>query len=177
MAGGASPAGPSDGRAAGPSDGRAAGPSDVARAVARARQAVAVLASPTLRSAVVGDGVLDDRTRTAVDAFDWVDEDGPDRALLGSTARTLQLLQAPAAALEFDRIGRMPHAEAERVPLSLRIVGIVGDRLGRDRPVSEPVLNAAIAMFAEDVAVVRRDAVDHGLLERTDDGAAYRFAR
>lgn len=152
-----------------------AGPSDVARAVARARQAVAVLASPTLRSALVGDGELDDRTRAAVDAFDWVDEHGPDRALLGSTARTLQLLQAPAAALEFDRIARMPHAEAERVPLSLRIVGIVGDRLGRARPISEPVLNAAIAMFAEDVAIVRRDAVDQGVLERTEDGASYRF--
>ncbi|MGL3198610.1 MULTISPECIES: DUF2087 domain-containing protein [Curtobacterium] len=153
-----------------------AGPSDVARAVARARQAVAVLASPTLRTALVGDGELDDRTRAAVDAFDWVDEHGPDRALLGSTARTLQLLQAPAAALEFDRIARMPHAEAERVPLSLRIVGIVGDRLGRARPVSEPVLNAAVAMFAEDVAIVRRDAVDQGLLERTGDGSSYRFA-
>ncbi|WJX98617.1 DUF2087 domain-containing protein [Curtobacterium sp. 458] len=152
-----------------------AGPSDVARAMARARQAVAVLASPTLRAALVGDGELDDRTRAAVDAFDWVDEHGPDRALLGSTARTLQLLQAPAAALEFDRIARMPHAEAERVPLSLRIVGIVGDRLGRTRPLTEPVLNAAIAMFAEDVAVVRRDAVDQGLLERTEDGASYRF--
>lgn len=152
-----------------------AGPSDVARAVARARQAVAVLASPTLRGALVGDGELDDRTRAAVDAFDWVDEHGPDRALLGSTARTLQLLQAPAAALEFDRIARMPHAEAERVPLSLRIVGIVGDRLGRTRPLTEPVLNAAIAMFAEDVAVVRRDAADQGLLERTEDGASYRF--
>ncbi len=152
-----------------------AGPSDVARAVGRARQAVAVLASPTLRGALVGGGELDDRTRAAVDAFDWVDEHGPDRALLGSTARTLQLLQAPAAALEFDRIARMPHAEAERVPLSLRIVGVVGDRLGRARPISEPVLNAAIAMFAEDVAIVRRDAVDQGVLERTEDGASYRF--
>lgn len=153
-----------------------AGPSDVARAVARARQAVAVLASPTLRTALVGGGELDDRTRAAVDAFDWVDEHGPDRALLGATARALQLLQAPAAALEFERIARMPHAEAERVPLSLRIVGIVGDRLGRARPVTEPVLNAAIAMFAEDVAIVRRDAVDQGLLVRTEDGASYRFA-
>ncbi len=130
---------------------RRSGAVDVARAVARARQAVAVLASPTLRGAQVGGGELDDRTRAAVDAFDWVDEHGPDRALLGSTARTLQLLQAPAA-LEFDRIARMPHAEAERVPLSLRIVGVVGDRLGRARPMTASRANAAIAMFAEDVA-------------------------
>ncbi len=157
------------------SSGASGAVTEVARAVARARQAVAVLASPTLRTALLGDGELDERTRAAVEAFDWVDEQGPDRALLGATARALQVLQTPAAALEFDRIGRMPHAREERVPLSLRIVRTVGDRLGRTRPIGEPVLNAAIAMFVEDVAIVRRDAVDHGLLERTDDGAAYRF--
>ncbi len=42
---------------------------------------------------------------------------------------------------------------------------------------SERELNAAIAMFCADVAIVRRDAVDLGVLERTDDGAAYRFTR
>ncbi|PCN48113.1 hypothetical protein Csp2054_08105 [Curtobacterium sp. 'Ferrero'] len=136
-----------------------------------------MLASPTLRAALLAGGELDERTRAAVDAFDWVDEHGPDQKLLGATARDLQVLQAPAAVLEFDRIARMPASDAERVPLSLRIVEVVGDRLGRARPVTEPVLNAAIAMFAEDVAVVRRDAVDHGMLERTEDGASYRFAR
>ncbi|MFS2031818.1 DUF2087 domain-containing protein [Curtobacterium sp. CT11-45] len=56
----------------------------------------------------------------------------------------------------------------------MRIVELVFARLGTVRPVPEPVLNAAIAMFAEDVAIVRRDAVDLGVLVRTDDGASYR---
>lgn len=148
---------------------------DVHDAVGRARQAVAVLASPTLRSAVVGGAELDDRTRAAVAAFDWLGADGPDTPLLGRTARDLQRLQAPEALLEFGRIARMPVPDEQRHPLSVRIVGLVFDRLGASRPVPEPVLNAAIAMFAEDVAIVRRDAVDLGVLERSDDGSSYRF--
>lgn len=144
-------------------------------AVARARQAVAVLASPTLRAAVVGDGELDDRTRAALAAFDWLGDDGPDTPLLGRTAQDLQRLQAPAALLEFDRIARMPVRDVERHPISVRIVALVFARLGSPRPVSEAMLNAAIAMFAEDVAIVRRDAVDLGVLERTDDGGSYRY--
>jgi hypothetical protein len=148
---------------------------DVRGTVGRARQAVAVLASPTLRAAVVGGGALDERTRVAVTAFDWLGDDGPDAPLLGRTAQDLQRLQRPAALLEFDRIGRMPGPDDQRHPLSVRIVRTVFERLGTSRPVSEAVLNAAIAMFSEDVAIVRRDAVDLGVLERTDDGGAYRF--
>lgn len=143
--------------------------------VARARQAVAVLASPSLRSAIVGGAALDGRTSAAVAAFDWVGDDGPDTPLLGRTAQDLQRLQGPAALLEFDRIARMPVPDDQRHPLSVRIVELVFARLGTGRPVPESVLNAAIAMFAEDVAIVRRDAVDLGVLVRTDDGASYRF--
>ena len=149
---------------------------DLRSAISRARQAVAVLASPTLRGAVVGDTALDDRTRVAVAAFDWTGDDGPDSAVLRQTADDLQRLQEPAALLEFERIERMPAPADRRHPLSLRIVAVVAERLGRTRPVSERELNAAIAMFCTDVAIVRRDAVDLGVLERTDDGAAYRFA-
>jgi len=85
-------------------------------------------------------------------------------------------LQEPAALLEFGRIERMPAPADRRQPLSVRIVAVVAERLGRTRPVSERELNAAIAMFCADVAIVRRDAVDLGVLVRTDDGAAYRFA-
>lgn len=143
--------------------------------IGRARQAVGVLASPTLRAAVVGGADLDDRTRSAIAAFDWLGDDGPDTPLLGRTAQDLRRLQEPSALLAFDRIARMPVKDDERHPLSVRIVGLVFERLGVARTVSEAVLNAAIAMFAEDVAIVRRDAVDLGVLERTDDGAAYRF--
>lgn len=96
-------------------------------------------------------------------------------ALLGRTAQDLQRLQAPGALLEFDRIQRMPVKDDERHPLSTRIVELVFERLGSSRPVGEAVLNAAIAMFCEDVAIVRRDAVDLGVLDRTDDGSSYRF--
>lgn len=150
---------------------------ELTTSIGRARQAVAVLASPTLRAAVVGGGTLDDRTAASVAAFDWLGDDGPDSAVLGRTTKDLQRLQGAAALLEFGRIERMPAPEDQRHPLSVRIVGIVGDRLGRARPVSERELNAAIAMFCADVAIVRRDAVDLGVLERTDDGAAYRFTR
>ena len=149
---------------------------DLRSAISRARQAVAVLASPTLRGAVVGDTALDDRTPGAVAAFVWTGDDGPDSAVLRQTADDLQRLQEPAALLEFGRIERMPAPADRRHPLSLRIVAVVAERLGRTRPVSERELNAAIAMFCADVAIVRRDAVDLGVLERTDDGAAYRFA-
>jgi hypothetical protein len=149
---------------------------EVGVSLGRARQAVAVLASPTLRAAVVGGAELDERTRTAIRAFDWLGDAGPDTPLLGRTAQDLQRLQGPAALLEFDRIARMPVPDDQRHPLSVRIVELVFDRLGRTRTVPEPVLNAAIAMFAEDMAIVRRDAVDLGVLQRTDDGAAYRLS-
>ncbi|MDM7890782.1 DUF2087 domain-containing protein [Curtobacterium caseinilyticum] len=143
--------------------------------VGRARQAVAVLAAPTLRAALIGGAELDDRTRASLAAFDWLGDDGPDSAALGRTAEDLRRLQGAAALLEFDRIERMPVPEDQRHPLSVRIVRIVAERLGRSRPVSERELNAAIAMVCADVAIVRRDAVDLGVLERTDDGSAYRF--
>lgn len=148
---------------------------ELATSLGRARQAVAVLASRTLRTAVVSGSDLDDRTRAAIGAFDWLGDDGPDSALLGRTAQDLGRLQGPAALLEFDRIARMPVPDEQRHPLSVRIVELVFDRLGSTRPVPEPVLNAAIAMFAEDVAIVRRDAVDLGVVQRTDDGASYRY--
>jgi hypothetical protein len=148
---------------------------DVARVVGRARQVVSVLASPTLRAAVFGGSAVDDRTRAAIDSFDWLTDDGPDASVLGRTARELQRLQSPSAVLEFDRIERMPLKDVERRALSVRIVELVFERLGRDRAVPEAVLNAAIGMLATDVSVVRRDAVDLGVLTRTDDGSVYRL--
>src|SRR5205823_2879658 len=77
---------------------------DVARVVGRARQVVSVLASPTLRAAVLGGSPVDGRTRAAIDSFDWLTDEGPDASVLGRTARELQRLQSPAAVLDFDRI-------------------------------------------------------------------------
>lgn len=158
----------------------AATESDVRRVLGRARQVVSVMADPSLRSAVVGStasdqAALDDRTRAALGGFDWVHAGAPDRVLLAETGRALQDLTAPSAVLAFDRIERMPAKEDARHALSVRIIGVVAARLGVSRPVSEAVLNAAIAMLAADVALVRRDAVDLGVLERTADGSAYRF--
>ncbi len=147
----------------------------VRSAVRRARQAVAVLADGGLRDAVAGAPDVDERKQAAVRAFDWVGPDGPDAALLASTGADLRQLLEPEAVLVFDRIARLPSGDDERHALSVRIVTTVADRFGASRPVSEAVLNAAVAMFTADVAAVRRDAVDLGLLERTPDGASYRF--
>lgn len=149
---------------------------DVGRVVGRARQVVSVLASPALRAAALGGNPVDDRTRAAIDSFDWLTDEGPDASVLGRTSRELQRLQSPAAVLEFDRIERMPVKDVERHALSVRIVELVFERLGPDRAVPEAVLNAAVGMFATDVSVVRRDAVDLGVLTRTDDGSVYRMA-
>ncbi|MBF4607429.1 DUF2087 domain-containing protein [Curtobacterium sp. VKM Ac-1393] len=148
---------------------------DVAGVVGRARQVVSVMASPALRAAVFGGAPTDDRTRAAIGSFDWVTDDDPDAPVLGRTARELQRLQSAAAVLEFGRIERMPVKDVDRHALSVRIVELVFERLGRDRAMPEAVLNAAVGMFAADVSVVRRDAVDLGVLTRTDDGSVYRF--
>lgn len=54
---------------------------------------------------------------------------------------------------------------------------MVFERLGADGALSEAELNAGISMIAPDPALVRRDAVDSGVLERTADGSRYRLAQ
>ncbi|KQO59797.1 DUF2087 domain-containing protein [Curtobacterium sp. Leaf261] len=144
-------------------------------AIARARQVVAAVANPGLRAAVF-DGASADSGRPGP-RFGWIHPDGTiDDELLSRTADVLRQLMVPEVVLAFGRLETLPAAEPARRRIVERVVEIVVARLAPARRVSEPVLNAAIAMVATDVATIRRDAVDIGLLRRTPDGSVYEFA-
>lgn len=129
-------------------------------ALGRARQVVALAMHPGI----------------PVDGFDWVAPDGTvDEGALSETKETIELLLTDRAVLHVGRISALPAEASRRQELSNAIVRTVFDRLPARRSVPEETLNAALAMFVEDVALVRRDAVDTGVLRRSPDGAAYRL--
>lgn len=108
--------------------------------------------------------------------IDWLDADGEvDLAAVREVADALSLMRSDQAILEVPRLDGIPVPTAESREVSGRIAQLVFERAGRHRVLSEPELNAAIAMFVGDVALVRRDAVDSGVLTRTADGTAYRL--
>ena len=86
------------------------------------------------------------------------------------------MLRSGEAILEVPQLPEIPQKIEESREVCGRIAELVFDRVGRERTLGEAELNAAIAMFAQDVALVRRDAVDAGVLTRSADGTAYRLA-
>lgn len=109
--------------------------------------------------------------------LDWLSSDGAvDVPALRRISESLALMRSDRAILEVPRLAGIPVKSEESREVSSRIVRVVFERVGRERRLSEPELNAAIAMFAADVALVRRDAVDAGVLERSADGSEYRLA-
>jgi hypothetical protein len=129
-------------------------------ALRRARQVVAVAMNP----------------RIPTDRFDWVGADGAvDTDLLVEAKETIELLLSDRAVLHTGQVRDLPTDAIRRQELSNAIVQTVFDRLPARGSVSEEALNAALAMFVADVAIVRRDAVDTGVLTRSPDGASYRF--
>ena len=139
----------------------------------RARQLVAMLSAEKLRRGLgrllTGDGPAEDPSvRGPLSRLDWLGEDG--------TADSLALMRSDRAILEVPRLDGIPVKTEESREVSGRIARIVFERVGSARSLGEAELNAAIAMFAADVALVRRDAVDSGVLERSADGAWYRLA-
>lgn len=129
-------------------------------ALRRARQVVAATMNPAIPA----------------DRFDWVGPDGAvDREMLSETREAIELLLTDRAVLHVGRISDLPIEANKRRELSNAIVRTAFDRLPSRRSISEETLNAALAMFVEDVALVRRDAVDSGVLVRSSDGAAYRL--
>lgn len=127
-------------------------------ALRRARQVVAATMNPNI----------------PVDRFDWAGGDGVvDTGLLLETKESIELLLTDRAILHIGRIEDLPVEAGKRREVSNAIVRIVFDRLPARRSISEETLNAALAMFVEDVALVRRDAVDSGVLTRSSDGASY----
>ncbi|WIB15913.1 DUF2087 domain-containing protein [Curtobacterium sp. MCPF17_050] len=127
-------------------------------ALRRARQVVAATMKPTIPA----------------DRFDWVGADGTvDTGLLRETKEAIELLLTDRAVLHVGRIRDLPIEAGGRQELSSAIVRTVFDRLPARRSISEETLNAALAMFVEDVALVRRDAVDTGVVTRSADGSSY----
>ncbi|APX33728.1 hypothetical protein BH708_14545 [Brachybacterium sp. P6-10-X1] len=157
-------------------------PRDLPSALSRARMLCALLATPKLRQGLgtmlSGAGASEDSAvRGPLSRLDWIDEDGEvDAAALRETAEMLALLRSGEAILEVPQLPEIPQKIEESREVCGRIAELVFDRVGRERTLGEAELNAAIAMFAQDVALVRRDAVDAGVLTRSADGTAYRLA-
>lgn len=157
-------------------------PRDLAAALSRARMLLTMLAVPKLRAgiarALAGDGVPEaPDVRGPLAQLDWLGLDGEvDDVALRESAEAVALMRSSEAILEVGRLDGIPVKTEESRRVSARIARIVFDRVGPERSLTESELNAAIAMFAADVALVRRDAVDAGVLERAADGSAYRLA-
>lgn len=158
-------------------------PSDVSAALGRARMLVSMLSAPALRRVLgrqlAGDGAPEDPAqRGPLSRLDWLGPDGEvDVEALRGMVDALTLMRSDRAVLAVPRLDGIPVKTEESREVSGQIARLVFERVGPGRTLGEAELNAAIAMFAADVALVRRDAVDSGVLERTADGAAYRLAR
>ncbi|ATG50340.1 hypothetical protein CFK38_01475 [Brachybacterium vulturis] len=155
---------------------------DLATPLGRARMLFSMLSAPKLRAGI-GQGLTGEAAPETADVrgplsrVDWLRPDGEvDVAAVREIAETLALMRSDQAILEVGRLDGIPAKTEESQAVSARIATIVFERVGPRRTLSEAELNAAIAMFAQDVALVRRDAVDAGVLVRSADGAAYRLA-
>ena len=155
---------------------------DLATSLGRARMLFAMLSAPKLRAGIGrllagADAPEAADVRGPLSRLDWLGADGQvDAAALRETAEALALMRSDQAILEVGRLDGIPVRTEESREVSSRIARLVFDRVGPTRTLTEPELNAAIAMFAKDVALVRRDAVDSGILTRSADGASYRLA-
>ena len=151
---------------------------------------VAMLSTPKLRHGLAGllrgDPLPEDPSvRGPLSRLDWLTTGGHTSADTGAAVdvealreitEALSVMRSDQAILELDRLAGIPVKTEESREVSGRIARIVFERIGVERTLSEAELNAAIAMFAQDVALVRRDAVDAGVLTRSADGTAYRLA-
>ncbi|WP_058234854.1 DUF2087 domain-containing protein [Devriesea agamarum] len=154
--------------------------SDDADAVKRARMIVSALATPKLRDQLCRQlTAQDSNNQESVSGprYDWLQDGHVDIALLRTTADRLKGLLEDDLIIRVGRREQLPSSEKERVEASQEIIREVFARVGAQRAMSEAELNAAVAMFTPDVAVVRRDGVDSGLLARTHDGAKYSLLR
>ena len=155
---------------------------DLTTSLGRARMLFAMLSAPKLRAGLgrvlTGAGAPEaPDVNGPLSRLDWLGPDGEvDVAALREITEALSLMRSDEAILEVGRLEGIPVKTEESREVSARIARIVFARVGPERSLSEAELNAAIAMFAQDVALVRRDAVDAGVLTRSADGASYRLA-
>ncbi|AXK46836.1 DUF2087 domain-containing protein [Brachybacterium saurashtrense] len=157
-------------------------PRDLSTPLGRARMLFAMLSVPKLREGLGArllgtGGAQSPDVAGPLSRLDWLGADGEvDLPALQEVTDALTLMRSSEAILEVGRLDGIPVKTEESREVSGRIARIVFERVGRERVLTEAELNAAIAMFAADVALVRRDAVDAGVLARTADGTAYRLA-
>ncbi|HIY23953.1 MAG TPA: DUF2087 domain-containing protein [Candidatus Brachybacterium merdigallinarum] len=155
---------------------------------------VAMLSTPKLRHGLArllrGEPLPEDPSvRGPLSRLDWLTAGGDTAADAGAAVEAavdvealreiteaLSVMRSDQAILEVGRLAGIPVKTEESREVSGRIARIVFERIGVERTLSEAELNAAIAMFAQDVALVRRDTVDAGVLTRSADGTAYRLA-
>lgn len=155
---------------------------DLATTLGHARMLFAMLSAPKLRRGLAqllaGDGPSEDpAVRGPLSRLDWLAADGDvDVTVLREVHETLGMMRSDEAILAVGRLDGIPVKSEESREVSGRIARIVFERVGAERTLTEGELNAAISMFAQDVALVRRDAVDAGVLTRSADGASYRLA-
>ena len=154
---------------------------DLAIPLGHARMLFAMLSTPKLRRGLAqllaGDGPSEDpAVRGPLSRLGWLASDGEaDVATLREITEALGVMRSDEAILAAGRLEGIPVKTEESRAVSSRIAQIVFERVGSERTLTEGELNAAIARFAADVALVRRDAVDAGVLTRSADGAAYRL--
>lgn len=153
---------------------------DIDTALARARMLFSLLSAPAIRTQLGEVLAAAEGASTPsgpLTRLDWLGEDGAvDAARLREVVEAIGVMRSSEAILEVGPLEELPSREADRVAMSVRIVHRVFERMGGARSLTEPEVNAGIAMITDDVALVRRDGVDAGVLQRTADGAAYRLA-
>ena len=143
---------------------------------------LSMLTTPKFRRALgdqlAGRGAAEDPSvRGPLSRIDWIAEDGEvDLVTVRAMGDSVALMRSSAAILEVPQLEELPAKADERIAVSQRIVTLIFERLGTGRVLGEPELNAALTMFTKDAALVRRDAVDSGMITRPADGAQYRLA-
>lgn len=148
-------------------------------ALAQARTLTSMLSTPKLAAGLgavlAGQGAPEDPSvRGPLRALRWLGPGGEvDQEALRGIAARLTELRGDGAVLQVRRVESMPATAEDRMALSARIVRLAWERLGSPRSLTEPELTAALTMLAADPALVRRDAVDGGVLRRSDDGGRY----
>lgn len=156
---------------------------DIQRTLRECRMLLSVLRTPKLRErlAAVLQARSDEERAAAMQGplsrLSWLDaRDGFSVDGLGQAMDTLGDLMGESGILGMRRIAAMPQNEPERVALLRRIYARVFDNTGPRRWLTEPELNARLAMLVDNVAETRRYGIDYGIVERADDGARYWLA-
>lgn len=152
------------------------------------RMLLTMLRTPKLRDQLATVLTTQDDAMQAADALTALPASSPVRRLawlgadgliqtdrLGEAVDDLTALLDDQAVLATTRIADMPADPDDRATLVRAVCGRAFENTGARTRLTEPELNARLAMLVEDVATFRRHAVDLGLLARTPDGRGYRL--